>query len=75
MLEGLGDDAFAVLQELIRDVWRTLILLKKNEHDEILHIHIDQAIEEINKIVKKFLNPPNEPKKTIYVLDSPPNPF
>ena len=75
MLEGLGDDAFEVLQGLIRDIWKTLILLKKNEHDDIMQIHIDQAIDEINKIVKKFLTPSNEPKKTIYVLDSPPNPF
>ena len=75
MLEGLGDDAFEVLQSLIRDIWKTLILLKKNEMDEIMQVHIDQAIEEINKIVKKFLTPSNEPKKTIYVLDTPPNPF
>ena len=75
MLEGLGDDAFEVLQGLIRDIWKTLILLKKNEHDDIMQIHVDQAIDEINKIVKKFLTPSNEPKKTIYVLDSPPNPF
>ena len=75
MLEGLGDDAFEVLQGLIRDIWKTLILLKKNETDEIMQVHTDQTIEVINAIVKKFLTPSNEPKKTIYVLDTPPNPF
>ena len=32
----------------------------------------NEAIEEVNKIVKKFLTPSNELKKTIYVLDQPP---
>ena len=37
-----------------------------------MQVHINEAIEEVNKIVKKFLTPSNELKKTIYVLDQPP---
>ena len=46
-----------------------------SEADEIMQVHIEQAIEEINKIVKKLLTPSNELKKTIYVLDQPPESF
>ena len=75
LLEGLGQDAFGVLQEVIRDIWRTLIAQRNSEADEIMQVHIHQAIEEINKIVKNFLTPSKELTKTIYVLDQPPEPF
>ena len=39
---------------------------------QVMQVHINEAIEEVNKIVKKFLTPSNELKKTIYVLDQPP---
>ena len=51
------------------------IAQRNSEADEIMQVHINQAIEEINKIVKKLLTPSNELKKTIYVLDQPPEPF
>lgn len=73
LLQGLGDDAFGVLQGAIRDIWRTLIAQRNSESDEIMQVHIAEAIEEIDKIVKKFLQPSNELKKTIYVLDRPPD--
>jgi len=72
LLEGLGDDAFGVLQGIIRDIWKTLIAQRNSEPDEVMQVHINEAIEEVNKIVKKFLTPSNELKKTIYVLDQPP---
>ena len=75
LLEGLGNDAFGVLQGVIRDIWKTLIAQRNSEPDEIMQVHIEQAIEEINKIVKKLLTPSNELKKTIYVLDQPPESF
>ena len=75
LLEGLGDDAFGVLQGTIRDIWKTLIAQRNSEPDEIMQVHINAAIEEVNKIVKKFLTPSNELKKTIYVLDQPQEPF
>ena len=76
LLQGLGDDkAFAVLQSVLRDIWRTLISQRNSEADEIMQVHIQQAIDEIDKIVKKFLTPNNEIKKTIYVLDQPPSDF
>ena len=42
------------------------------KHFQVMQVHINEAIEEVNKIVKKFLTPSNELKKTIYVLDQPP---
>ena len=35
LLEGLGDDAFGVLQGIIRDIWKTLIAQRNSEPDEV----------------------------------------
>jgi hypothetical protein len=75
LLEGLGDDTFRVLQGVLRDIWKTLIAQRNSESDEIMQVHIGQAIDEINEIVRRFLQPSNNMTKNIYVLDSPPDPF
>ena len=76
ILEGLGDDALVVLQSKLKDIWRTLIAQRNSEPDEIMQVHIQQAIEAINEIVKKLFQPGSDLQKTIYVLDQPPpNPF
>ena len=75
MLEGLGDAALRVLQGLLRDIWRTLVAQRNSEPDEIMQVHIGQAIEEINKIVKRFLQPEETMTKNIYVLNKPPDPL
>ena len=60
---------------LISDIWRTLIAQRNSETDEIMQIHIQEALDQVNQIVKKLFQPNNELKKTIYVLDQPPDPF
>ena len=76
ILEGLGDDALVVLQSKLKDIWRTLIAQRNSEPDEIMQVHIQQAIEAINEIVKKLFQTGSDLQKTIYVLDQPPpNPF
>lgn len=48
--------------------------LKKVETDEALLVHVCLAIEEINDIVRGFLQPnSSEMSKTLYVLDAPPD--
>ena len=75
LLEGLGDNALTILQTKLKDIFRTLISKRNSEHDEIMQVHIEEAIEEMNKIVKKLFEPSKELKKTIYVIDQPPDPF
>ncbi len=75
MLEGLGNDALRVLQTLIRDIWRTLIAQRNSEPDEIMQVHIADAIESINKIVRNFLQPEETMTKKIFVLDQPEDPL
>ncbi len=45
------------------------------ESDEILLVHVDQAIAQVNKVVIELFNPERKHEKTIYVLDTPPDPF
>ena len=40
-----------------------------------MQVHIQEALDQVNQIVKKLFQPNNELKKTIYVLDQPPDPF
>ena len=44
LLEGLGDDAFGVLQGTIRDIWKSLIAQQNSEPDEIMQVHILQPV-------------------------------
>ncbi|XP_040569681.1 transport and Golgi organization protein 6 homolog isoform X1 [Lepeophtheirus salmonis] len=75
IIEGLGKNIFTILKDKLKDIYRTLKNLEKNEKDEVLIHHAQKAIEEIDGIMKEFLNPGQSLKKTIYVLDAPPEPF
>ena len=45
----------------------------KTESDEALLAHATSTVEEINKIVKQFLQPQQNLEKTIYVMEAPPD--
>jgi hypothetical protein len=78
LLEGMGKDAFRVLEKNLRDVWRALVRLRNTETDAAMLAHVGGAIEEIDKIVREFFLPQAaraEMKKNIYVLDAPPDPY
>ncbi len=66
-----------VLNQCRFDCCRTLSHLRRTETDEPLLIHVSLAIEEINNIVRELFQggDTKKPQKTIYVLDSPPDPF
>ena len=54
---------------------RTLKSLRNVERDDVMLVHVADAIEEIDKIVKKLFQPDQTLTKKIYVLDQPENPF
>jgi len=74
-LQGLGRDAFRVLESCLRDIYRELKLLSAHEKEETVQIHLNLALDEIDNIVKSFLTPEPKMEKKIYVLEPPPDCF
>ena len=67
--QGLGRDAFSVLQGTIRDVYRDLKMVAATEKEDTVLAHVSLAIEEIDNIVKSLFIPDNGIEKKILVLD------
>ena len=57
LLEGLGRDAFRVLESGLRDLWRELLRLRDTEADPALLSHVASAIEQVDKIVRELFTP------------------
>ena len=75
MTQGLGRDSFRVLDSQLRDLYRGLKAVAVTETDEVVLTHVNNALEEIDKIVRDFLAPQQQLEKKIFVLDAPPDPF
>jgi len=75
LLQGLGRDSFRVLDSQLRDLYRGLKAVAVTETDEVILTHVNNALEEIDKIVRDFLAPQQQLEKKIFVLDAPPDPF
>jgi hypothetical protein len=60
-----------VLEDILLDLYRTLKTLYQHEADDILKIHVQLALEELNKSVFRFLFPQPKLEKRIYVIDPP----
>ncbi|GFG37493.1 hypothetical protein Cfor_00861, partial [Coptotermes formosanus] len=71
LLQGLGHDTLKVLEDVLLDLYRTLKTLYQHEADDILKIHVQLALEELNKSVVKFLFPQPKLEKRLYVIDPP----
>jgi len=57
VLEGLGRDAFTVLEQYLRDIHRSLRLRLSTEADEVALTHVNLALDEIDKIVRELFTP------------------
>ncbi|XP_045598354.1 transport and Golgi organization protein 6 homolog isoform X2 [Procambarus clarkii] len=75
LLQGLGHDAFTVLQVVIRDLYRTLRLIHVTDPDDVVRLHAQLAIAEIDTITREFLLPKLNFTKRIYVTDIPPSAY
>ncbi|XP_047481475.1 transport and Golgi organization protein 6 homolog isoform X1 [Penaeus chinensis] len=75
LLQGLGQDAFSVLKEVIRDLYRALRLVHTTDPDDVVRLHAQLAMEEIDTITRAFLLPKLSLSKKIYVTEMPPSPF
>ncbi|XP_053630195.1 transport and Golgi organization protein 6 homolog [Cherax quadricarinatus] len=75
LLQGLGRDAFSVLQEEMRDLYRALRLVHKTDPDDVVRLHAQLALTEIDIITRQFLIPKLNLAKRIYVTEMPPSTF
>ncbi|XP_076036798.1 transport and golgi organization 6 [Oratosquilla oratoria] len=71
ILRGLGEDAFRVLREVLRDLYRELRLVNAQDPDDVVRLHAQIAIEEIDSIMRNFLLPKLNLSKKIYVMETP----
>lgn len=60
-----------VVEDILLDLYRTLKALYQHEEDDIMRIHVQLALEDLNKSVIKFLFPQPKLEKRIYVIDPP----
>ncbi|XP_059060492.1 transport and Golgi organization protein 6 homolog [Achroia grisella] len=71
LLKGLGKEVLIELKETLLPIYRTLkSLYRDNNEDQVLRLHAQLALEELNDIVKEFLFPEVKLNKKIFVLDS-----
>ncbi|PNF27086.1 hypothetical protein B7P43_G08525 [Cryptotermes secundus] len=71
LLQGIGHDNLKVVEDILLDLYRTLKTLYQHEEDDIMRIHVQLALEDLNKSVIKFLFPQPKLEKRIYVIDPP----
>ncbi|MPC20883.1 Transport and Golgi organization protein 6 [Portunus trituberculatus] len=72
LLQGLGGSAIKVLSDVLRDLYRTLRFLEANDSDQVVRIHSQLAIQEVDSIMRRFFMPSSGLSKRIFVLDAPP---
>lgn len=72
LLQGLEHDTFSVLGDDLLEIYRYLKLLYNREEDNSLKLHVQLALEEINKICREFIFPTQKLEKRLYILDAPP---
>ncbi|KAL3860129.1 hypothetical protein ACJMK2_010294 [Sinanodonta woodiana] len=69
MLQGLGQDALKVLESVLRDLYQLLKFVMLTEKEEVVKLHVNLALNELDDIMKSFLFPKQTLKKRIRVLD------
>jgi len=72
VLEGLGRDVFEVLQSSLRDIHRSLRLRLGVETDETTLVHINLALDQIDKIVRELFTP-NLTQSQPFLINPQPN--
>ncbi|XP_052758634.1 transport and Golgi organization protein 6 [Galleria mellonella] len=71
LLKGLGKEILIELKENLLPIYRTLkALYRDNNEDQVLRLHAQLALEELNDIVKEFIFPEVKFDKQIFILDS-----
>ncbi|XP_038077559.1 transport and Golgi organization protein 6 homolog [Patiria miniata] len=68
LLRGLGKDAITVLEGVMKDIYRSLKLALSVETDDVIRLHCQLALEEIDVFMREYLFPKQTLSKKITVL-------
>ncbi|XP_072169436.1 transport and Golgi organization protein 6 homolog [Diadema setosum] len=68
LLRGVGKDAIQVLDAVLRDVYRCLKQARGRTTDEVLLLHTQLALEELDLIMRDYLFPKQTLEKKITIL-------
>jgi len=69
VLEGLGRDAFSILEQYLRDIHRSLRLRLNTENDDVTLVHVNLALDQIDKIVKDLFTPNLTQEQRLFVTN------
>ncbi|XP_059507806.1 transport and Golgi organization protein 6 homolog isoform X2 [Stegostoma tigrinum] len=68
LLRGLSEKTLQVLDEVLRDLYRLLKYVIQADEDEVVVVHAQIALEELDHIVRRFLFPEENLQKKIVIL-------
>ncbi|XP_060694296.1 transport and Golgi organization protein 6 homolog [Hemiscyllium ocellatum] len=68
LLRGLSEKTFQILDEVLRDLYRLLKYVNQSDEDEVVVLHAQIALEELDHIVRRFLFPEEKLQKKIVIL-------
>lgn len=68
LLRGLGNNAFQVVGDTLKDLYRILKHVYIVDKDDVVKVHVQLALEELDLIMKGFLFPKQSLSKKINVL-------
>ncbi|KAF6215026.1 hypothetical protein GE061_009775 [Apolygus lucorum] len=69
LLQGLGEDTFSTLQDLVLELYRALKTVINTDKDDVTILHAELALQELKSCTLNFLMPSQKIEKRIYVLD------
>eukprot|EP00088_Acartia_fossae_P066531 TRINITY_DN8255_c0_g1_i2.p1 TRINITY_DN8255_c0_g1~~TRINITY_DN8255_c0_g1_i2.p1 ORF type:complete len:1085 (-),score=304.99 TRINITY_DN8255_c0_g1_i2:578-3832(-) len=69
VLQGLGMDSFTILEQYLRDIHRSLRLRLNTETDDVALVHVNLALDEIDKIVRELFSPNLTQEQTVFVTN------
>ncbi|XP_078066581.1 transport and Golgi organization protein 6 homolog isoform X2 [Mustelus asterias] len=68
LLRGLGEKALQVLSDVLRDLYRLLKYVIQTDDDELVVLHAQLTLQEMDHIVRRFLFPEEKLEKKIVIL-------
>ncbi|GCC16806.1 hypothetical protein chiPu_0020401 [Chiloscyllium punctatum] len=68
LLRGLSEKTFQILDEVLQDLYRLLKYVNQTDEDEVVVLHAQIALEELDHIVRRFLFPEEKLQKKIVIL-------
>ncbi|XP_078400832.1 transport and Golgi organization protein 6 homolog isoform X2 [Cetorhinus maximus] len=68
LLRGLGEKTLQVLGDVLRDLYRLLKYVIQTDDDEVVVLHAQLTLEELDHVVRRFLFPEEKLQKKIVIL-------